>query len=309
MEQDAPRFSSAGAAADAARATANIVRLMRGYSLEATFPTESDLAVAREVLAPQTRIYLSLPPGHAPTKLVGVAASVRRCGLEPVPHITARALAGRRDADALLARLAGEAGVRRALVVAGDAAQPAGPFPDALALITSDLFERHGFVEIGITAYPDGHPTIPVGQLGPALITKLDAIYVRGLSAHIITQFGFDAAPIVAWLRRLRYLRVDVPVRIGIAGPTSARSLLRYALRCGVRTSVRGFRSGAAAHLVGESRPDALLRALSAIATLRAGSVTMHAFSFGGLVNTARWAAAAAAGEVDTSARHAGISV
>ena len=278
--------------------TASVVRLMRGVSLEATFPRRAELDATRRILPPGTPLYLSLPLSHAPAELGGLATQVRMAGFEPVPHIAARALTSRDEAHDLLARLNGEAGVTRALVIAGDADQPAGPFADALSLIEADLFECHGFTAISIAGYPDGHPRIANIALASALTKKLDAIYSRGLSADVVSQFCFDGERIIAWLRQLRYLRVDVPIKLGVAGPASLRALLRYALKCGVRTAAKGARNTPAVQLLTESRPDRMLKTLSQITALSTGCVSVHVFSFGGLLKTARWVAAVAAGEV-----------
>jgi len=291
-------MDSASDIADRVKMAASVARLMRGVSLEATFPTRSELDATRQILPAGTQLYLSLPPSHAPAELSGLATQVRMAGFEPIPHIAARALASRNDARDLLARLNGEAGVTRALVIAGDADQPAGPFADALAFIESGLFEGNGFAAIDIAGYPDGHPRISNVALATALTKKVDAIYGRGLSADIVTQFCFDGERVVAWLRQLRYLRVDVPVKLGMAGPASLRALLRYALKCGVRTVVKGARNAPAVQLLSESRPDRMLRTLSQITALSTGSVTVHVFSFGGLVKTAHWVATMAAGEI-----------
>jgi methylenetetrahydrofolate reductase (NADPH) len=278
--------------------TASVIRLMQGVSLGATFPRRAELHATRRILPPGIPLYLSLPLSHAPAELGGLATQARMAGFEPVPHIAARSLTSKDEAHDLLARLNGEAGVTRALVIAGDADQPAGPFADALSLIESDLFECNGFTAIGIAAYPDGHPRIANVALASALTKKLDAIYSRGLSADIVSQFCFDGERVIAWLRQLRYLRVDVPIKLGVTGPASLRALLRYALKCGVRTAAKGARNTPAVQLLTESRPDRMLKTLSQITALSTGSVSVHVFSFGGLRKTARWVAAAAAGEV-----------
>jgi methylenetetrahydrofolate reductase (NADH) len=282
---------------DDARAGSRVGELMRGFSVEATMPNRAEIDALREVLRPGTAIYLSAPPNRSPLRLIGAAGEVHAAGFVPVPHIAARAFASVAMFDDVVARLAGEAGVDRALIIAGDRASPAGPFADALALIRSDVLQRRGIVEIGVAAYPDGHPGIADNVLAAALGDKLEAALVRGLGVHIVTQFCFDAEQILAWLRRVRYSRIAVPVRIGIAGPASARSLLRYALRCGVRASLRGMLDPRAVQLIGgDVSPDTLVHALSeAQSLLNLEPLAVHVFSFGGLVHTARWAAAAAA--------------
>src|SRR5439155_20931841 len=125
-------------------------------------------------------------------------------------------------------------------VIAGDYERPSGPFKDAIELIESGLLQRYGITEVGIAGYPEGHPRISQDVLDRALAAKVEAAEQTGLSVHIVTQFAFDADAISHWLRRLRDLGIEHPVRIGMAGPTSLSTLLRYAHRCGVRASAQG---------------------------------------------------------------------
>jgi methylenetetrahydrofolate reductase (NADH) len=285
------------------RAVSRTSELMRGFSLEATMPSRAEVDALRDLVPPGTLIYLSAPPNQTAERQIAAARDVAAAGYVPVPHVAARGFASRESLDAFMARVSGEAGVTSALVIAGDLAQPAGPFADTLSLIRSDVLQRHGVTEIGIAAYPDGHPQIPDGALTAALAEKLDEAFIRGLGVHIVTQFCFDVEQILAWLRRIRYSRVDVPVRIGIAGPTSVRGLLRYALRCGVRASLKGLMSPKAMQLVGEVAPDALIDTLADARSLRnLEPLAMHFFSFGGLVHTARWAVAAGGSQASVSA-------
>jgi methylenetetrahydrofolate reductase (NADPH) len=289
-------------AADAATETiAAIAEFMRGGSLEATRPDADDVAALKAALPAGTHVYLSAVPTRPQEEVVEQAARLTAAGLEPVPHLAVRNFA---NADALarfLARLTGEAGVRRLLVIAGDRAAPAGPFHGALEAIDSGLIARHGIATIGIAAYPDGHPRIADHELDRLLAAKLEAAAQTGLKVDIVTQFGLDAAPILAWLKRLRAHGIDHPVRIGLAGPTSLTTLMRYARRCGVRASTQGLarNAGLIKHLLGAAAPDGILRALiEANRDGELGDIAPHLFSFGGIAATARWMAAAAAGRI-----------
>jgi methylenetetrahydrofolate reductase (NADPH) len=71
-------------------------------------------------------------------------------------------------------------------------------------------------------------------------------------------------------------------------------ALLRYAKRCGVAASLRGLASGVASGLIGHVGPDRIIEILSAADGL--GDVAPHYFSFGGALETARYACEAAAG-------------
>ncbi|MGP0090916.1 MAG: methylenetetrahydrofolate reductase [Xanthobacteraceae bacterium] len=270
---------------------APIADLMRNFSLEATLPRPSELGELDGILPPGRPIYLSAPPATPHARLAEVAKHVRQAGFEPVPHIAARGFASREALDDFLARICGEAGARRALVIAGDVERPAGPFAGAYAIVASELLQQHGIQEIGISGYPDGHPKLSADVLDRALREKLAAARSAGLKTHIVSQFCFDADRISAWLRSLRAAGIDAPIRIGVAGPTSVKGLARYALRCGVRTSIKAMFTKSATQLLGDAAPDDLIGDLAAekdVAEL--GPLSVHLYSFGGLVRTAQWA-------------------
>ena len=193
-----------------------------------------------------------------------------------------------------------EAGVRRLLVIAGDRAEPAGPFLGALEAIDSGMISR-GIEAIGISGYPDGHPRIADHELDRLLAAKIEAAGATGLAVEVVTQFSLDARPILAWVRRLRDHGIDNPVRVGLAGPTSLTTLMRYAKRCGVRASTQGLarNAGLMKRLLGAAAPDGIVRALvEANRDGELGEIAPHLFSFGGIGATARWAANAAAGRI-----------
>jgi methylenetetrahydrofolate reductase (NADPH) len=289
-------------AADAASETAAAVAaFMRGHSIEATRPDAEDVAALKAVAAPGTAIYLSAVLTRPQEDVVEQAKAVRAAGLEPVPHLAVRNFGSAQVLKDFLERLTGEAGVRRLLVIAGDRNEPAGPFRGALEAIDSGLIARSGIGEIGISGYPDGHPRIADHELDRVMAAKLEAAEQTGLKADIVTQFCLDAAPIIAWVRRLRARGIDHPVRIGLAGPTSLTTLMRFARRCGVRASTQGLarNAGLIKHLLGASAPDGIIRALiEANRDGDLGDIAPHLFSFGGIGATARWAANAAAGRI-----------
>ena len=193
--------------------------------------------------------------------------------------------------------MSGEAGAVRLLVIAGDREEPTGEFRSAIEVIDGGALQRHGICEIGVAGYPDGHPRLLQQDLDRALADKIRAAESTGLAVHIVTQFCFDAPAILQWIARLRDFGLEHPVRVGLAGPTNLATLLRYAKRCGVRASAQGLarQAGLLRQLFAMSAPDALVRALAqARADKHLGEIAPHFFSFGGLLRTARWAAAVA---------------
>ena len=259
----------------------------RSFSIEATRPNAAEIAALADILPPGTPVYFSAVPTIEPPELIAAAALLRKSGLEPVVHIAARRLRAAADLQDLLKSLRGEADIRRLLVIGGDV-DAAGPFPDALAVIQKGRLREAGIAEIGIGAYPEGHARIPAGRLEAALDEKIAAATAHGLGVHIVSQFSFSPERVLAWLKQLRACGITRPVKVGMAGPTSMPALLRYARRCGVNASLRGLMSGAAAGLIGNIGPDRIVETLSLAGDL--GDAAPHYFSFGGAVETARYA-------------------
>lgn len=264
------------------------------FSIEATRPNEAEVAALAGILPRATPVYFSAVPTIERYELVTAAASLRKAGLEPIVHIAARRMRAATDLQELLAALRGEADIKRLLVIGGDA-EALGPFPDALSVIQKGRLREAGIEEIGIGAYPEGHPRIPPGRLEAALDEKVAAAATQDLRVHIISQFSFSPERILAWLKQLRACGITRPVRVGMAGPSRVPALFRYAKRCGVAASLRGLVSGAAASLIGHVGPDRIIETLAAADGL--GDTAAHYFSFGGAVETARYACDAAHGK------------
>jgi methylenetetrahydrofolate reductase (NADPH) len=271
------------------------------FSLEATRPNTGEIAALAELLPQETPVYFSAVPTLKPAELIAGAALLRKFGLEPVVHIAARRMPAAVDLQNLLDGLRGEADVRRLLVIGGDV-ETLGPFPDALGVIQKGRLREAGIEEIGIGAYPEGHPRISANRLEAALDEKIAAATAHGLGVHIVSQFSFSPERILAWIRRLRACGIAKPVKVGMAGPASMPALFRYARRCGVNASLRGLMSGAAAGLLGQVAgqaagnvgPDRIVEALGQAGGL--GDTAAHYFSFGGTLETARYACESARG-------------
>lgn len=263
------------------------VTIARRFSVETTRPKPGEIDAVAAAVAKGTELYITAVPTQTEDELVAAAANARRAGLEPVIHIAARRTASAEQLGNLLKRLHGEADVRRLLVIGGDI-DPVGPFADALAVIQKGRLREAGIEQIGIGAYPEGHPTIPLERLSASLDEKIAAAVAQGLQVRLVSQFSFSPDDIVAWLKKLRAKGIVQPVSVGMVGPTSVPALIRFAKRCGVGTSLKGLMSGAASALLGNVGPDRIIEALNA-AQGAIGDVQPHYFTFGNLVATAEY--------------------
>jgi methylenetetrahydrofolate reductase (NADPH) len=275
-------------------ASSSIAEMLRGYSIEVN-PSDSRVVdAAIERLGPGTEVFLTWIPGAHPMDIVGAAAKLRRTGLVPVPHVGSRHLESAAQLELFVARLVGEAGVDRVLIIGGDRATPAGPYDSALAVMQTGVFQRAGIMRMAVAGFPEGNPH--VSEIDEALAAKVDFARSAGLPLSIVTQFCFEAEPIVEWLQRIRARGIDVPVRVGLAGPARLITLTRYALRCGIGNSLRVLTEKPSfARLLIERGPQPIIRAVAASAgrgnatALPFGVSGLHFFVFGGLQRTVDW--------------------
>ena len=285
---------------DTASNSASLGRMLRGYSIEVN-PTDAkvvDAAAAR--LDPGTEVFLTWIPGADPMSMIAPAATLRRAGLVPVPHIGARHIESPNQLRHLAARLAEEAAVDRVLIIGGDRETPAGPYDSTLAVMQSGVFQKLGITRVCIAGFPEGNPNISDAILEKALRSKLEFAQSAGLELSIVAQFCFDADPIVKWLRGIRSRGINVPVRVGLAGPASLTTLARYAMRCGIGNSFRVLTEKPAfAKLLVDSGPEPIVRGIAGAmdaandSPLSFGVAGLHFFVFGGFNKTVDWINAA----------------
>jgi len=272
-----------------------LVKLLQNASVEVAAGSDRAVAALKDQFEPRTEVFIALLPDGDYRVVANTAALLRRAGYEPVPHIAARGLPNAAALDDYLARLAGEAAVERALIIAGDRPKVAGPFAASLDVIGSGSLQRHGVKTIGIAGHPEGHPAVDSATLESALVAKRDAAVAGGLGLFVVTQFCFEAGPVLAWLERTRKAGIDAPLQIGAAGPASIATLVKFGMRCGVGNSLRVLRNrpSAVGGLFGKAGPDELLADLSArLATKPDPRVErIHFFPFGGVTETGEFIA------------------
>lgn len=272
----------------------NLAALLDDYSVEVTSRDAASVAAAAATMRPGAEVFVANLPREGADVLVAAARTLKLAGLSPVPHVVARNIAGPRELGDMLARLTAEAGVERALVLGGDRDDPAGPFDAALQLIETGAFQRAGIRRIAIGCYPEGHARIPADALAGALRDKLAAAADAGLDVLLVSQFVFDAAPVVAFAEGLRRQGVAAPLRVGVAGPADRAKLIKYALRCGVGASLRVLRERGelARNVLAGETPDEILGTVADAAAARPElAITgAHFFTFGNPAGSIGWA-------------------
>jgi len=239
-----------------------------------------------------TDVTITFLPGDDYRNNVATAAALRRAGYNPVPHIAAREMPSREALDDFLRRARGDADVTRILVIAGDVASARGPYKSSLDVCQSGLIEAHGFTSVSIAGHPEGHPFLGWPSAFKALGSWRDWGRLAGIKVEVITQFCFESAPISAWISELEAHGANLPVIVGLAGPATPATLMKFALRCGVGNSIRAVRGqiGRYGRLLTDAGPDDVVRGLqSGFDKSKSSIVGFHLFPFGGLRKAGDW--------------------
>jgi methylenetetrahydrofolate reductase (NADPH) len=267
-----------------------IIDLLADFSIETT-----PAAVARHgglgLLPAATRVYIAFVPGEDWREVVTAACQVRAANLTPVPHLPARSIASAAELDAFLRQLTDRAGVDQVLAIGGGLDQPLGPFASSLALLETGLLERHGVSTIGVAGHPEGEPVLRLPGVTTTHAQKVAYARRSKAALRLVTQFVFDAAPVLAWERAIR--GHGLPIHVGVPGPATVKTLLAYARLCGIGNSMRVLtrQGGNLLRLARLSYPDALIAALARHRAADPASriERLHLYPFGGLARTARW--------------------
>lgn len=290
-----------------------IISLLSGFSTETTPPGAEKITDFRHHLAPGCSVFITFLPGSDFKSTVKTARRLRNEGFNPVPHLAARSIPSARFLNESLAKLSGEAGVSEILLIGGAVGKPVGDFESSMQILETGLLDRHGLRRIGVAGHPEGSPDIREEDVAAALAWKNAFARRTGADLYIVTQFCFKSGPVIAWDRKIQAEGNRLPIRIGIPGLASIKTLLNYARMCGIGQSMKFLTRQAqnVTKLLSQSAPDRLVVELAEYRSLdpRCGIVGCHVYPLGGLEKSARWLRAAIDGKFSLAPGGRGFSV
>lgn len=267
--------------------------LVDQFSLEMTGKDVPGLREAAHAIPAGTKINVTFLGNEDLEMRVAASKAVKELGFVPVPHISARRLQSQAQLEEFLARLQEVGATEHVFAVGGDPAEPEGPYPDSLSVIRSGILQKYGVKEVSIAGYPEGHPDIATDVLWRHLEDKSAALEEQGLDAVILTQFAFDTDPVMSWITAVRDRGITSEIRIGTPGPAGIKRLIAFSRRFGVGANAMivkkyGF---SLTNLMGTAGPEKFVSDLSGLldADQRTAPVSLHFYTFGGLLATAEW--------------------
>lgn len=273
--------------------------ILAGHSIEVMPRTAAKVEDFRGLLRPGTRVYIAHLEGTPIDDMVATAKRLADDGFPVMPHFPARIIENRAMLEDWIRRYRDAAGVDQALVLAGGVSQPVGDFHSSMQLLETGLFDKYGFKHLHVAGHPEGNRDIDTdggtAEVDAALRWKQDFSARTDAKMAIVTQFAFEAAPVIAWAERLRAAGITLPIHVGIAGSAKLQTLIKYAVACGVGPSLRVLQRRAldVTKLMLPYEPTEVLADLAAYqAENPDGPIAqVHFFPLGGIKTCATWAA------------------
>ena len=278
-----------------------------GWSIEVTPAGAGKIDSFADCLAAGTSVNVTFLPGSDPLDTIAVAKRLRDEGMHPIPHIAARSLKDADQLDGLVAKMVSEAAVSEVLVIGGGVDSPVGAFDSSMQVLETGILQKHNISHIGVSGHPEGSPDISDQAIADALGWKNEFALKEGLDLYIETQFCFDAGAVLLWEKKIRLAGNRLPIRVGIPGPATIKTLFRFAQISGIGPSMQFIAKQArnVTKLMTVQSPHLLIAGLAEgmAADKDCLLAHFHYYPFGGFARTARWAAAVAGGEVKLLAK------
>jgi methylenetetrahydrofolate reductase (NADPH) len=250
-------------------------------------PTEDVEGLITAHVPPEVTITITASPRRGMEATINLAARLSRQGYIAVPHLSARLIRDTAHLREILDSIK-QMGVRSVFVIAGDAREPAGEFPDSVSLLEAMMRVGHALDDIGVSGYPESHSFIDDDMTIQAMWDK------RRIATYIVSNLCFDPRVVKRWVGRVRRRKVELPVYIGMAGIADPAKLLRISTRIGLVDSARFLRGHSNWFLrmmqPGGYSPERFIRGLLPdLAAPERRVAGLHVFTFNEIEPTERW--------------------
>ena len=275
-----------------------IETFLRGYSIEVMPRTAEKVDDFRSMLPKGTLIYIAHIEGTPIADMLRTAKRLAREGYPVMPHFPARLIKDKLTLSDWINRYQGEAGVEQALLLAGNLPKPCGDFENSMQLMETGLFDKASFTNLHVAGHPEGNSDIdPDGtnkNVHQAMLWKQAFNERSNAKVALTTQFSFNAETIITWANTIKDAGIDLPINIGIAGPTKLQTLIKFAITCGVGPSLKILQKRAMdlTKLLLPYEPNEIISLLAEHKKVNPdiNITNVHFFPLGGIKSNANWA-------------------
>jgi methylenetetrahydrofolate reductase (NADPH) len=267
------------------KAADTTVRLL-GHTRYEVLPTDTIEDKVLEHVPVERGLTVTASPRKGLEPTLDLAERLTGHGYVVTPHLAARMVRDRAELSEICDRLTGK-GITRVFVPGGDAEMPGG-YADALSLLEDLAALGNPFSQVGITGYPESHPTINDDLTIQSMWDK------RRYATHVVSNLTFDPAMLTSWVRRMRARGIAMPLLLGLPGPVDRAKLLSMAGKIGVGESTRFLskHKGTFARLAapgGFTGEKFLQKCAVQLGEPEFGLEGLHVFTFNQVAETEKW--------------------
>ncbi len=211
------------------------------FSIEVMPRTAKKIDDFRRILPKKTTVYVAHLEDTPIEEMFFTCKRLLHEGMSPMPHIPARIIRNTGELEDWVKEYS-SLGVNQSLLLAGNGKNPKGELFNSIQMLETGIFEKHAFKKIQVAGHPEGNKDIDndgtLEKTVNALKAKQKFALKTKLKIGITTQFCFDLRAIIEWLEVLEREQIDLPISLGLAGPTRLQTLIKYAIVCGVGPSI-----------------------------------------------------------------------
>jgi methylenetetrahydrofolate reductase (NADPH) len=163
-----------------------------------------------------------------------------------------------------------DSGVKQVLIIGGDR-DILGEYHCSLQLIETGLFDG---LKIGIAGHPEGSPNMSNDVIEEVMNSKSQ------FADYIVTQWTQDTEALSNFISK-----APLPVHVGVAGPASAQTLVKFAGFVGLKNTLNFAKKNASKifDLLTVQTPDGVIQ------ELKNKVENFHIYAFGGINKTKEW--------------------
>ncbi|MDO4436003.1 MAG: hypothetical protein Q4B71_06225 [Cardiobacteriaceae bacterium] len=283
--------------------SADISALFQDYSIEVTPKTLAKLGNLNLYLPKGKRVFVTFLANAELEDTLWACEQLEQQGYIAVPHLAARHLRSEQDWLRALRYVREHSG--EALFLAGGGDHIRGAYRDTFDFMNQSALAEAGLARYIFAGHPEGNGDVGAQAVALAEERKWQWAQQHGVKSALMTQFVFQATPVVAWAKRLEERGLHFPLYIGIPGVAGLGALIKHAQLCGIGVSM-GFllkQRAKMMNMLSLQKPNHLIYqlALAKKQGLLPHFSRLHFYPLGGLVETVHWIQAIEQGQFEVS--------
>ena len=137
-----------------------ILKAANNWSIEITPNASKKIEDFSTILEKNTTVNVTFLPNTHISETIETSKKLFESGMNPVPHVSARAIRDVKELDYFIKNLSETCNVTEVLVIAGSGKKPVGDFHETMQILETGVLQNYNIKNIGVAGHPEGSPDI-----------------------------------------------------------------------------------------------------------------------------------------------------